>query len=76
MSSMLKSEMTAKEFEQFLIRVDMSNEMFGELVGVTNNAVMYWVTDQRKIPSPIARLVRFFGRHPELIKTFALDGVA
>lgn len=62
--------MTPIEFEHFLIRHDLKDAEFADLVGVTIMAVNNWRRGKRTMSLTLVRLLRFFDRKPEMMKEF------
>ena len=62
--------MTPQQLEKFLTDFDLSNKDFAELLGVTPNAVRWWLEGGRKVPPTVAKLVRYFESHPKSMKEF------
>ena len=58
------------ELEKLLTELDLTNEDFAKLLGVTPNAVRWWLDGGRKVPPTVAKLVRYFVAHPKAIKEF------
>ena len=60
--------MKPNELIKFLEDQDLTNLAFAEILGVSKEAVDHWVMGRRAIPDTTAKLIRLFGRRPELMK--------
>mgnify|MGYP001438158829 CR=1 FL=1 len=62
--------MTPNELEGFLKRHHLSNVQFAKSLGVTQMAVIHWLTGKRSISLTVGRLCRLFDKRPELLNEF------
>ena len=53
---------------KFMAKNGLSKEAFAELMGVTNQAVYWWMTGQRSISRPVSRLCKLMEMYPQLIE--------
>lgn len=59
--------MTPVQLEDFLIKHDLSEDDFVEMIGVTRPALRHWFVGRRKIPPTVAKIVRFLNANPQMI---------
>lgn len=64
--------MKPEELNSFLVKFDMTNDHFADLIDVSKLAVDTWIKGTRKIPKTTAKLVRFFDRYPQFMKEFGV----
>ena len=50
--------MTGKELELILLKLDLSQTAFGDLLGYEPRTVRYWIANQTHVPPPVAVLAR------------------
>jgi transcriptional regulator with XRE-family HTH domain len=62
--------MSREDLRQWMKTHDMSVEELAEMLGLTRQAVLYWVQGKRTIPEPIGRLLVFLGQRPEMFREF------
>lgn len=62
--------MGAKELKDWMIKHRVPTEELADILGLTNQAVLYWISGQRKIPEPIGRLLNYFDLKPERMREF------
>ena len=62
--------MSRADLIQWMREQDMNNEDLAEMLGLTTQAVLYWVQGKRKIPEPIGRLLVFLGQRPQMMREF------
>jgi DNA-binding transcriptional regulator YiaG len=62
--------MSPEQIREFIKRHGLTTRTFAELLGVTSVAVTNWLDDKRALSLPMARLLRMFDKHPELMKDF------
>jgi len=48
----------------------MTTSELAEMLGLTDQAVLYWAQGKRKIPEPIGRLLVFLGQRPQMMREF------
>ena len=65
-----EDEMSSDELEIFLEKHDMSNKHLADLIGISEQAVMMWVSGDRRIPAPMSRLIRYFNSKPSRMSEF------
>lgn len=65
-----KNDMKPKEVVAFRVQHQMSEKDFADFLGVTWQAVRLWETGQRSISEPVARIIKLFKKHPQLMKEF------
>lgn len=62
--------MSKTELKAWLLIHKMDAMGLAKLLGVTYMAVVHWVDGRRSVSLTVSRLLRFFNRHPEMIKEF------
>lgn len=62
--------MTRADLVRWMSDQKMSVSDLAELLGITNQAVLYWVSGQRNIPEPIGRILVFLGQRPDMMREF------
>ena len=62
--------MSRADLIQWMRTHDMSADELAEMLGLTTQAVLYWVQGKRKIPEPIGRLLVFLGQRPQMMREF------
>ena len=62
--------MTREDLKEWLQTHDMTVSELAEMLGLTNQAVIYWTQGKRTIPEPIGRLLVFLGQRPEMFREF------
>lgn len=62
--------MSRADLIQWMREQEMTNEDLAEMLGLTTQAVLYWVQGKRKIPEPIGRLLVFLGQRPQMMREF------
>lgn len=65
-----KPHLTPAELESFLIRHDLTNSQFAEVLGVSRPAVDHWLIGRRNVPPTVVKLVDYFDRKPEAVMEF------
>jgi len=63
-------KLSAKELNEFMNHNGISIDEFGKILGVTNQAVRLWITEQREFSVTNTRLIRLFQKYPQLIREF------
>ncbi len=59
-----------KQLKNLMIQNNMDVHTIAFVLGVTPNAVTYWLKGKREVPEPISKCIRLFTRRPELINEF------
>lgn len=54
----------------FMQHFGLNKNSFAEIMGVTPQAVVYWMRGQRPIPLSASKVILLFARKPELMKEF------
>jgi len=67
---MIQTEYNADSVNKFIKDNGLNVNDLSELMGVSTQAVKYWVTGQRGVPETTARLFLLFERQPELMDDF------
>lgn len=62
--------MTPQELTTFMSKFEMTTDTAATFFGVTPGAVIHWLKQARGIPVTTQRVIRFFSKHPELVKEF------
>ena len=62
--------MTREDLKEWMQTHDMTVSELAEMLGLTNQAVLYWTQGKRTIPEPIGRLLVFLGQRPEMFREF------
>ena len=62
--------MSAKDFREWLREHDLKTQDVAEMLGVTNQAAIYWIEGKRKIPEPVGRILIFLGQRPQMMREF------
>ena len=62
--------MTREDLKQWMNTHGITTDELAEMLGLTNQAVLYWLQGKRKIPEPIGRLLVFLGQRPHLFREF------
>ena len=62
--------MTREDLKEWMQTHDMTVSELAEMLGLTNQAVIYWTQGKRTIPEPIGRLLVFLGQRPHLFREF------
>ena len=62
--------MTREDLKEWMRTHDMSTDELAEMLGLTNQAVIYWTQGKRTIPEPIGRLLVFLGQRPQMFREF------
>jgi len=63
-------KLSAKDLNKFLNHHGISIDEFAKILGVTNQAVRLWTSEQREFSVTNTRIVRLFQKYPQLIKEF------
>ena len=63
-------DMSREDLREWMRTHDMSADDLAEMLGLTTQAVLYWVQGKRKIPEPIGRLLVFLGQRPQMMREF------
>lgn len=50
--------------------MNMTEQDFATLIGVSRNAVMLWLKGEREIPETTHKLIQFFTRRPDMMNEF------
>ena len=61
---------SAKELINFMNANGFAIKEFAQFLGVTDQAIRLWQTDQRKVSITTSKLIRFFEKYPKLIREF------
>ena len=61
---------TAADVREFMRVNQMTVEMLADTMGVTKQAVTYWITGQRHVPETTKRIFVFFQTRPEMMRYF------
>ena len=64
--------LTPKELIAFMHHYGISKRELSEILGVTIQAVTFWLKGKREISLTITRLVRLFEKYPQLIREFPI----
>lgn len=63
--------MTAKdkifELQKFYYTLNEDMHTVARLLGVTYQALKYWLDGKREIPEPAAKLIKLLNNHPHLV---------
>ena len=62
--------MTREDLKEWMQTHDMTVSELAEMLGLTNQAVIYWTQGKRTIPEPIGRLLVFLGQRPQMFREF------
>ena len=62
--------MTREDLKQWMSTHGITTDELAEMLGLTNQAVLYWLQGKRKIPEPIGRLLVFLGQRPQMFREF------
>lgn len=62
--------MTPIELKEFIERHGLYQTDLAKMLGVTDMGLHQWTTGRRSISKPIARILRLFDRHPNLMAEF------
>ena len=62
--------MTKEDLKLWMQTHGMTTEELAEMLGLTDQAVLYWTQGKRKIPEPIGRLLVFLGQRPQMMREF------
>lgn len=62
--------MESKELKTFMNFHGISRREMSEILGVSENAVRYWLEESRPVNIIVTRLIRLFQKYPKLIKEF------
>lgn len=62
--------MTREDLKVWMQTHGMSTDELADMLGLTNQAVIYWIQGKRKIPEPIGRLLVFLGQRPQMMREF------
>lgn len=57
--------MKSSEMIKFRQNFKMNQTELAKLLGVTGGAVNFWETNQRRIPPPVQKIIRFLNRFPQ-----------
>lgn len=63
-------DFTSQDLSEWLKRHNYSANELAEMLGITRQAVVYWLSATRRIPEPIGRLLYYFDRFPEAKRNF------
>jgi len=63
--------MNQSEIVGFMHRHNMDQIMFADMLGVTRQAVNFWVKGEREMPTTTVRVLRIFDKYPQLMLEFA-----
>lgn len=62
--------MTVEELQRCLIQLQLSPAHLATLLGLTPAAVDHWINGRRKIPMPMARIIRILLKYPGLLQEY------
>ena len=62
--------MGKKDLKEWMQNHDMDTERLADMLGLTKQAVLYWLSGHREIPEPIGRLLNFFDNYPNMKEKF------
>lgn len=62
--------MTREDLKQWMNTHGITTDELADMLGLTNQAVLYWLQGKRKIPEPIGRLLVFLGQRPQMFREF------
>lgn len=62
--------MKPTEMLSFRMQHQMTQPEMAELLGVTYQAIKLWESGDRSINGTVAKAIRFFQRHPKMMKEF------
>ena len=65
-----KPTLAGRDLKNYRNSLTMSEKEFGDLIGVTYQAVRLWESGERRIPETTVRLVRLFQKFPQLLSEF------
>lgn len=63
-------EQKQTNLKHFLWVMNMTEQDFATLIGVSRNAVMLWLKGEREIPETTHKLIQFFTRRPDMMNEF------
>lgn len=61
---------TAEELINFMNREGLEATELASILGVTYQAVGYWMKGEREMTLTVSRLIRLFDRYPHLLREF------
>lgn len=61
---------TKQDVKAFMRMHDLKVEELAELMGVTDQAVRFWLTGERGVPETTKRVFKLFGKYPDLMREF------
>lgn len=61
---------SSNNLREFMRTHGKSVSQIATLLGVTNQAVIYWTQGKRTIPEPLGRLFNLFDQNPDLMDKF------
>ncbi len=62
--------MTPEQLKEFIDRHGLYQRELANLLGVTEMGLHQWIVGRRAISRPVARILRLFDRHPNLMQEF------
>lgn len=62
--------MTKSGLAKWMKKHDYNTQELADMLGVTTQAVTYWLTGMREIPEPIGRMLNFFDNYPKMKANF------
>ena len=62
--------MSAEDLKVWMKEHDCSVQELADMLGLTTQAILYWITRKRKIPEPVGRLLVFLGQRPQTMREF------
>lgn len=71
MTSRKKINMKPTELLSFRTQHQMTQVEMADFLGVTYQAIKLWESGDRPINETVAKAIRFFQRHPKLMKEFS-----
>lgn len=67
---MTQSSYSKDRVNKFMTTNKLTVNELAEIMGVSRQAVLYWVSGQRGVPETTARVFSLFERQPELMDDF------
>lgn len=64
----VETEFTKHDVKEFMAQHNMVVRDLAELMGVTDQAVRYWISGQRNVPETTKRVFVLFRKYPRLME--------
>jgi DNA-binding transcriptional regulator YiaG len=62
----IAAPMTGRQYQAALAELGISNYAFAPLIGIALRTAQHYAGDERRIPGPMAALLRLLIKHPRL----------